>query len=64
MIISPKQFIAKLIENKVINEAQGERIEIDALNKNLPIYEYLLKDSTIKKDAVLKVQAFFLNVPF
>ncbi len=64
MIISPKQFIAKLIENKVINEAQGERIEIDALNKNLPIYDYLLKDSTIKKDAVLKVQAFFLNVPF
>ncbi|MBI4974037.1 type II/IV secretion system protein [Candidatus Roizmanbacteria bacterium] len=64
MIISPKQFIAKLIENKVINEAQGERIEIDALNKNLPIYEYLLKDSTVKKDAVLKVQAFFLNVPF
>ena len=49
MIISPKQFIAKLIENKVINEAQGERIEIDALNKNLPIYEYLLKDSAIKR---------------
>jgi type II secretory ATPase GspE/PulE/Tfp pilus assembly ATPase PilB-like protein len=64
MIISPKQFIAKLIDDKAINETQGERIEIDALNKNLPIYEYLLKEGTIKKDAVLKVQAFFLNVPF
>lgn len=64
MIISPKQFIAKLVENHVVDEAAAEKIELDALSKNLPIFDYLLKYSTIKKDDILKIQAQFLNVPF
>ncbi len=64
MIISPKQFIARLIENGVIDETAGERYEIDALNKNLSIYEYLLKYSTLNKSSILKVQAELLHVPY
>jgi len=64
MIITPKQFISKLVENHNIDEVMAEKIEIDALNKNLPIYDYLLRYSSVKKDAILKVQAEFLNVPF
>ena len=60
MIILPKQFIAKLIENKVINEAQGERIEIDALNKKSAHLRISVKRQRHKKkDEVLKVQASF-----
>lgn len=64
MIISPKQFIAKLVENHVIDQATGEKLEIDALNKNISIFEYILNYTSIKKEAVLRVQSEFLNVPF
>lgn len=64
MIISPKQFIAKLVQYHIVDESEGEKIEIDALNKNISIFDYLLKYTSLKKDAILKVQAEFLNVPF
>src|SRR3989339_371475 len=64
MIISPKQFIARLVENHVIDGEAADRIEIDALNKNLPIFDYLLKYGNVKKESVLKVQADILNVPY
>lgn len=64
MIITPKQFILKLVQLNVINSGEGEKYEIDALNKNLPIYEYFLKYSPIKKDVILKIQAELLGVPY
>lgn len=64
MKISPRQFIGKLIEEHVIDQQEAEKIEIDALNKNLPIFEYLLKYSSVKKEQLLKIQSEFLHVPF
>ena len=64
MYITPKSFLLKLVEGKVITETEAERLEIDSLHQSSPIYEYLLKQGTIKKEAVLKIQAEFFNVPF
>jgi hypothetical protein len=64
MIISPKQFISKLVQNRIIDQTEGDKIEIDALNKNISIFDYLLKYTSIKKESVLRVQAEFMNVPF
>jgi len=64
MYITPKSFLLKLVENKVLTESEAEQLEIDSLHQSSPIYEYLLKHGTIKKADILKIQAEFLHVPF
>jgi len=64
MYITPKSFLLKLVEHKVITETQAERLEVDSLHQNSPIFEYLLREGTIKKADVLRTEAEFLNVPY
>ena len=64
MYITPKSFLVKLVENKVLTETEAERLEIDSLHQSSPIYEYLLKQGNIKKEDILKIQAEFLHVPY
>lgn len=64
MYITPKAFLAKLVENSTITQAESEQLEIDSLHQGSPIYEFLLKKSNVKKEDVLKVQADFLHVPY
>lgn len=64
MNIPPKQFLDVLLKSNVISQELADKYEIDALNKNLSIDEYLLNDTTIKKSDVLQVKAHFLNVPY
>lgn len=64
MYITPKSFLLKLVENKVLTETEAERLEVDSLHQSSPIYEYLLKQGNIRKEDVLKIQAEFLHVPF
>lgn len=64
MYITPKAFLLKLVENKVLSEAEAEQLEIDSLHQSLPIYEYLLKQGNVRKEDILKIQADFLHVPF
>jgi len=64
MYITPKSFLLKLVESKVISEAEAEQLEIDTLHQNSPIFEYLLSQGKIKKSDILKIQAGFLNVSF
>lgn len=64
MGISPKTFLTQLINAKVIDQATAETYEVDALKKDLPIDEYLLGQTDIPKDIILKTKANLLNVPF
>lgn len=64
MYITPKAFLLKLVENKVLSEAEAEQLEIDSLHQSLPIYEYLLKQGNVRKDDILRIQAEFLHVPY
>jgi type IV pilus assembly protein PilB len=64
MYITPKAFLSKLIENKVLSEKEAEQLELDSLHQGLPIYDYLLKQGNIRKADVLKIQADLLNVPY
>ena len=64
MYITPKSFLLKLVENKILTEVEAEQLEIDSLHQASPIYEYLLTQSTIKKGDILKIQAEFLHVPY
>ncbi len=64
MYITPKSFLLKLVEHKVLSELEAEQLEIDSLHQSLPIYEYLLKQGNVKKEDILKIQAEFLHVPY
>ncbi len=64
MYITPKSFLLKLVEHKVLTEVEAEQLEVDSLHQSSPIYEYLLNQGNIKKEDILKIQAEFLQVPF
>jgi len=64
MLLSPKQFLAELVKDGVITQEIAEKFELESLQKNLPIEEYLFQQPSIKKDEILKVKAKILNVPY
>ncbi|MEO6509135.1 MAG: GspE/PulE family protein [Patescibacteria group bacterium] len=64
MLISPKQFLLELIKDGVISQDTADKYEIESLQKNLPIEEYLFLQDSIKKDEILKVKARILKVPY
>ena len=64
MYITPKSFLLKLVENKVLTSVEAEQLEVDSLHQSKPIYEYLLGQGKVKKSDILRIQAEFLNVPF
>lgn len=63
MALSPKQFLAQLVAQQVIDAPTAEKYEVDILQKNLPVDEYLIQVG-IKKDIVLKIKAASLSVPY
>lgn len=64
MTIPPKQFLDILVKSNVVDQIAADKYEIEALNKDLAIDEFLLQYTQIKKDIILKTKAHFLNVPY
>ena len=63
MALSPKQFLTQLVSQKVIDPATADKYEVEILQKNQPVDEYLIQQG-IKKDVVLKIKAASLNVQY
>jgi type IV pilus assembly protein PilB len=63
MALSPKQFLTQLVSQKVIDQATADKYEVEILQKNQAIDEYLIQQG-VKKDIVLKIKAASLNVQF
>jgi type II secretory ATPase GspE/PulE/Tfp pilus assembly ATPase PilB-like protein len=64
MLIPPKKFLEGLVKDNVIDETTASKYEIESIQLNLPIEEFLLQQTNIKKEIVLKTKADFLNVAF
>lgn len=64
MILSPKQFLNRLVEKNIIDLKTAQSYEISSIQKNIPIDEYLLQESNINKDVILQTKAEFLNVSY
>jgi len=64
MTIPTKQFLNLLLKNKVINQTEADRYEIGSLESNLPIDEYLLQNTKIKKEEILNAKAELFKVPW
>lgn len=64
MSLSPKLFLKSMITDNVIDDTLAEKYEIESLDKNLTIDEYLLQYTDIKKDLILSTKAKFLHAPY
>jgi len=64
MNIIPKQLLQQLVKNKVINQDQADKFEVEALQKNLTIDEYLFKFTYIKHEEIIKAIAEIIGISF
>ncbi len=64
MLIPPKKFLEVLVRDGVIDETTASKYEIESIQMSLPVEEFLLQQTNIKKEIILKTKADFLNVPF
>lgn len=64
MGIPPKPFLAQLVQSQVIDQETADSYEVDSLKKDIPIDDYLLHETVIPKDVILKTKAALLNVPY
>lgn len=64
MYIKPRELLNILIQNGEIDKNAANRIEIESLNKNQAIDEYLLNNNLAKKTEVLKAVASILKVQY
>src|SRR5438105_11503973 len=64
MLQSPKQFLTELVKDTIITQENADKYEIESLQQNKPIEEFLLTKPEISRSAILKVKARILNVPY
>lgn len=64
MILSPKLFLDELVKKNTISQQTADSYQVDALQKNLPIDVYLLKEIDMDKNIVLEAKAKLLNTPY
>lgn len=62
MNFTPKVLLAQLIKNGIIDQQTADHYELESLQKNLAIYDYLLKYTELKKTDVLNAAAQLLNI--
>lgn len=63
MALSPKQFLSQLVQQNAIDQSTADKYEVEILQKNMPVDQYLISQG-VKKDIVLKIKAASLNVQF
>lgn len=64
MNIQPRQLLNILIQNHVIDQTTANTLEIESLEKNIPIDEYLIRNQEVNKADVSKAVATVLKVPY
>lgn len=64
MNVPTNQFLNVLASQKIITDEQRQKYEVDSIRNNIPIDEYLLQNTDIGKDVILKTKASILNIPW
>ena len=62
MTVPTKQFLEVLVANKIITTEQAQKSEVDALQKNIQIDDYLVQNSGIAQAEIVKAKATVLNI--
>lgn len=63
-MISPRKLLDQLVKNQQINETEANQYEVESLQKDLPIVDYLEQFSRIKRIEILKARAELEAVPY
>ncbi len=64
MNISPKKLLNQLVQNNVFDQNSADKYELLSLQKNIPIYDFLLKEVGVGSLEVLKAAAEILQIPY
>lgn len=64
MDITPRQILNSLVEKGVIEQKKAEQIEFESLKNNLPIIDYLYKNTNIGKKNILATLSTLMKVPY
>lgn len=64
MNVSPKKLLTQLVHNGVIDQNTADTYELNSLQKNIPILDYLTTSTSLDKGVVLKATAEVIQVPF
>ncbi len=64
MNVSPKKLLSQLVHNGVIDQGTADNYELNSLQKNVPIHDYLSTSTTLDKAALLKATAEVMQVSF
>lgn len=64
MKISPKELLKTLVSNGVIDQKEADSLELQALQKNIDIEDFLLKEAKIDKKEMIKAIAQVLNIDY
>jgi type II secretory ATPase GspE/PulE/Tfp pilus assembly ATPase PilB-like protein len=57
MQIPPKELLNQLVSNNIITQNDADKLEVESLKKNIPIYNFLLEQSNIENIEVVKAAA-------
>ncbi len=64
MQILPKKLLNQLVVNKILTQDLADRYEVESIQKNTPIYDYLLAIPDLNKSQIVKSVAEVENVPY
>lgn len=64
MNLAPKKLLGQLVKNAIIDQQIADRYELESLQKNIGIYDYVLGHTSIAKQAVLRAASELMNIPF
>lgn len=64
MAIPIKELLNLLVTQKTLSQADADRYEVDSLQKNIPIDEYIFKYTKVKKEELLKAKSKIIKIPW
>ena len=64
MNIAPKQLLYQLVQDNIVDQQTADKFELASIQKNIPIYDYLLYSTTVNKGDILKATAEVLGIPY
>ena len=64
MQIAPKKLLNKLVFNNVLTQDLADRFEVESIQKNIPVYDYLLSNPEISKAEIVRAAGQVENVSY
>lgn len=64
MTIPIKELLNLLVVQKALSQPDADKYEIESLQKNIPIDEYIVKYTKVKKEALLEAKSKIIKIPW